>query len=284
LKGQTSFPFSVAPQIILRLDEEFSPMESGISLLLSPLVSLEPHLMVVLMGIVFAGAFVTSGFGIGGGVLMTPLFIFFLPPKFGIGLLAPLLLLMSGTGVRQYWRQWDLHHVGVLLPAALVGVWLGSYLLAEISAEIVRKTVGVLAVAFGTIQLFTLARPAWGNRLCPTTWQGVCFGFASGITSALAHTGGIVSSFYLLPHSRTKEIFVSTSLFLFFTSGLVKVGTYWYYHILTLQILWISLALIPALILGSSAGKWLNRHISNKLFLRLISIFVAVMGMKLILG
>jgi len=238
-------------------------MESGISLLLGPLASLEPHLMVILMGIVFAGAFVTSGFGIGGGVLMTPLFIFFLPPKFGIGLLAPLLLLISTIGLRQYWRQRDLHHVGVLLPASLVGV---------------------LAVAFGTFQLFTLARPAWRNRLCPTTRQGVCFGFASGITSALAHTGGIVFSFYLLPHCRTKEIFVSTSLFLFFTSGLVKVGTYWYYHILTLQILWISLALIPALIVGSSAGKWLNRHISNKLFLRLISIFVAVMGMKLILG
>jgi uncharacterized membrane protein YfcA len=244
----------------------------------------EPYLLFVLMGIVLAGAFVTSGFGIGGGVLMTPLFIFFLPPKFGIGLLAPLLLLMSGTGVRQYWRQWDLHHVGVLLPPSLVGVWLGSYLLAEISAEIVRKTVGVLAVAFGTIQLLTLARPTWRNRLCPTTWQGVCFGFASGTTSALAHTGGIVFSFYLLPHSRTKEIFVSTSLFLFFASGLVKVGIYLYYHILTLQILWISLALMPALILGSSAGKWLNRHISNRLFLRLISIFVAVMGIKLILG
>jgi uncharacterized membrane protein YfcA len=124
----------------------------------------------------------------------------------------------------------------------------------------------------------------WRNRLCPTTWQGVCFGFASGITSALAHTGGIVFSFYLLPHSRTKEIFVSTSLFLFFTSGLVKAGIFWYYQILTLQMLWISLALIPALILGSGAGKWLNRHISNRLFLRLISIFVTGMGIKLILG
>ncbi len=244
----------------------------------------EPPLLAILMVLVFGGALVTSGFGIGGGVLMTPLVIVLLPPKFGIGLLAPLILLMSGAGVRQYWKQWGNHHILILLPSSLVGIWLGTYLLAEIPPEIIRKTVGVLALAFGTIQFLVIDRPEWRNRLRPSTWQGVGLGFGAGISSALAHTGGIVFSFYLLPHSRTKEIFVGTTVFLFLSSGLIKMGTYLYYGILTWPIFLLSLTLIPSLIIGSLTGKWLNRRISNKLFLRLVSTFVVLMGVKLILG
>jgi len=241
----------------------------------------DPYLLLVLMGIVLAGAFVTSAFGIGGGIMMTPLFIFLLPPKFAIGLLAPLMLLITGTGVRQYWGQWSVHSILVILPSSLVGIWVGTYLLAEIPAGIVSKTVGVLAIGFGVSQFFFIDRPDWSDRLRPGTWQGVGFGFGSGITSALAHSGGIIFSFYLLPHSRTKEIFVSTAVFLFFTSGIVKVGIYAYYGVLTFPILLLSLTLVPALIFGSIAGKRLNRLIPNKLFLRLICVLVAAMGIKL---
>jgi uncharacterized membrane protein YfcA len=258
-------------------------MENMIALLLGPLASQGSHLIAILMGTTFAGAFITSAFGIGSGVLMTPLFVLFLPPKFGIGLLGPLMFLMGGAGVRQYWRQWNNHHVVVLLPASLAGIWLGSYLLAEISAATVSKIVGMLAIGFGTIQFLLLDRPEWRNRLQPTTWQGVGLGFASGISSALAHAGGIVFSFYLLPHSRTKEMFVATTVLLFCTSGLLKVGTYAYYGILTLPILWLSLVMVPPLVAGAIAGKWLNRHLSNRLFLRLISVFVALMGIRLVL-
>jgi hypothetical protein len=257
-------------------------METILNYLLGPVSSPDLLLLIALMGIVWAGAFLTSGFGVGGGVLVTPLFISVLPPKYGIGLLAPLMLFMSAAGVRQYWRLWDNRHILVLLPASLAGIWLGTYLLAEIPAPVVRKTVGVLAVIFGGFQLFAVNRPEWRNRLRPPDWQGVGFGFASGITSALAHTGGIVFSFYLLPHSRTKEAFVATTVLLFFSGGLVKMGTFWYYNLLTVPILILSLVLVPALIFGSILGKRLNQRIPNKLFLGLISLFIALMGIRLV--
>ena len=257
-------------------------LETVLVYLLGPASSPSLSLIVILMGIVWAGAFVTSGFGIGGGVLVTPLFISVLPPKYGIGLLAPLMLLMSAAGVRQYWRRWENRHILVLLPASLAGIWLGSYLLAEVPPQVVRKTVGVLAVLFGSFQLFAVNRPEWRDRLRPPAWHGVGYGFGSGITSALAHTGGIVFSFYLLPHSRTKEAFVATTVFLFFASGLVKMGAYWHYDLLTLPILILSFVLMPALILGSILGKKLNQRIPNKLFLRLISLFIALMGIRLV--
>ena len=256
-------------------------METVLSYLLGPVSSPSLGLIFILMGIVCAGAFVTSGFGIGGGVLVTPLFISVLPPKYGISLLAPLMLLMSAAGVRQYWRRWDNRNILVLLPASLAGIWFGTYLLAEVPPHVVRKTVGVLAVIFGGFQFFAINRPEWRDRLRPPAWLGVGFGFGSGITSALAHIGGIVFSFFLLSHSRTKEAFVATTVFLFFAGGLVKMGAYWHYDLLTFPILILSLVLMPALILGSILGKRLHQRIPNKLFLRLISLFIVIMGIHL---
>jgi len=254
-------------------------MENILSFFLGPF---EPPVFLALLAVIFGGAFITSGFGVGGGVLMTPMVLLLLPPKFGIGLIGPVMLLMAATGVRQYWKQWDSRCLLVLLPAMLVGIWAGTHLLAVISGDAVRRVVGGLAICFGVLQYLSIDRPAWKERLRPNTWQGVVLGFASGVISALAHVGGIVFAFYLLPHSRTKEAFVATTVFLFFASGLLKIGTYLSYHILTLPMLFLSLSLLPALFLGSVCGKWFNRSIPHRLFIRLICIFVGLMGLRLI--
>jgi uncharacterized protein len=236
-----------------------------------------------LMAVIFGGAFITSGFGVGGGVLMTPMVLLLLPPKFGIGLIGPMMCVMAATGVRQYWKQWDNRCLLILLPAMLAGIWLGTHLLAIISPGAVKRIVGGLAIGFGSLQYLSVERPAWRERLRPNAWQGVGLGLASGTISAIAHVGGIIFSFYLLPHSRTKEAFVGTTVFLFFTSGLLKLGTYVSYHLLTFPILMLSIALLPALFLGSICGKRLNRRIPHGLFIRLTCIFVGLMGVWLVL-
>jgi hypothetical protein len=255
-------------------------MDNLISLFLGPV---DPLVFLGLIIVTFSGALITSGFGVGGGMLMTPMVLLLLPPKFGIGLIGPMMLLMSGAGVRQYWKQWDNQCLLVILPSMMVGVWVGTHLLSVISADAVKRIVGALAISFGVLQYLAIDRPKWKERLRPTAPQGVGLGFASGIISAMAHVGGLIFSFYLLPHSRTKEVFVGTTVFLFFTTGLLKIGSYVYYHILTFPILMLCIALLPALFLGSVSGKWVNQRISNKLFIRLICVFVGLMGIRLVL-
>jgi uncharacterized membrane protein YfcA len=255
-------------------------MDSLISFFLGPV---HPLVFFGLIVVTFSGALITSGFGVGGGMLMTPMVLLLLPPKFGIGLIGPMMLLMSGTGVRQYWKQWDNHCLLVILPAMMVGVWVGTHLLSVISPDTVRRIVGALALCFGILQYLAIDRPKWKERLCPTPPQGVGLGFASGIVSSMAHVGGLIFSFYLLPHIRTKEVFVGTTVFLFFTTGLLKVGSFVYYDILTFPIVMLFIALLPALFLGSISGKWLNWRISNRLFIRLICVFVGLMGIRLVL-
>ncbi len=267
------YTFLIIPKGLM--DNLFTP-------LLAPL-EVQGHIIILLMAFTVMGAFVVSGFGVGGGVLMTPLFLLFLPPKEGIALLAPLLLLISAMVLRQYWRQWNNFHLLVLLPASLVGIWLGTHLLAVCPPIYITKTVGVLAILFGVLQGVSVDRPDWLSRLRPGTWWGVGLGLSSGVSSGMAHAGGIVFSFYLLPHSPNKEMFVATLVLLFFVTGVLKVGTYVAYHLLTWPILLLSLLLLPAMIVGSFLGKWMNRRISNRQFLRLISVIIVLIGIKLLL-
>ncbi len=257
-------------------------MESFLTALASP-PGAQNHVVILLMAFTVLGAFVMSAFGIGGGVLMTPLFILFLPPKEGIAMLAPLMVLMSAMTLRQYWRQWNNFHIIVLLPAALLGIWIGTHLLAVCPPVYISKTVGVLAIIFGVAQGLGVDRSELWNRLHPGTWWGVGLGLSSGVSSGMAHAGGIVFSFYLLPNSATKEMFVASTVLLFVVTGLLKVGTYVAYEILTWPLFLLSLLLLPALILGSLLGKWTNRRLSNKQFVRLIAMLIVVMGLKLLL-
>jgi len=51
-----------------------------------------------------------------------------------------------------------------------------------------------------------------------------------------------------------------------------------------MPILILSLVLVPSLIIGSILGKRLNRKIPNRLFMRIVSLFIALMGLRLVLG
>jgi uncharacterized protein len=256
-------------------------MENFLSALMSPLGA-PNYVLIILMAFTAAGAFVISGFGVGGGVLMTPLFLLFLPPKEGIALLAPLMVYTSIVALKQYWRQWNNFHILVLLPSGLLGIWAGTHLLAVCSPVFITKTVGVLAILFGVLQGVGVDRPEWWERLRPGTWWGIGLGLGSGVSSGMAHAGGIVFSFYLLPNSPRKEMFVGSLVLLFVVTGLLKVGTYAAYQILTWPLLVLSLLLVPAMMVGSLLGKWMNRRLSNKQFLRLISILIVLTGVKLL--
>lgn len=244
----------------------------------------DPYLTILMVGAIFLGAFITSAFGVGGAVLTTPIFVFLLPPKFAIGLLAPLMLFINTAGVRQYWKKWNPHHLVILLPSAFTGIWVGSYLLAVISVGSVVRVVGALALIFGIFQFFTIGRPKLQEWFRPRDWQGVGLGFASGITSAMAHIGGVVFSFYLLPNSKDRESFVATTVFMFMSTAMLKIVTFTFYHLLTLPMFILSLFLLPVSLLGNILGKRLNERLSNRRFSQIISILIALMGLRLIFG
>ena len=90
-----------------------------------------------------------SGFGGGLGVLAVPLMSLVIPPLQAAAILLPLLVVMDWFTVWHYRKQWDKRNLLILLPAAILGIVLGSLYFKYLSDAHIRIMVAVLAILFG---------------------------------------------------------------------------------------------------------------------------------------
>jgi len=77
---------------------------------------------------VFGSAVIKNGVGVGSGIFFLPFLALVLPPKLALGLGAPAMLISDIVGVKNYWGEWDLNELKILIPLAAIGVLFGSYL------------------------------------------------------------------------------------------------------------------------------------------------------------
>lgn len=109
------------------------------------------YLMAVLVGLVGG---VTSGlFGVGGGIVMVPAMVFFMKTdiKLAVGTSLAVIIPTAAMGVYKHSQvqnvDWKL--ALSLIPAAIVGGYLGATLLRELSSDTLRKAFGALVIFAG---------------------------------------------------------------------------------------------------------------------------------------
>ena len=105
-----------------------------------------------------------SGFGGGMGVLSVPLMALIIAPAQAAAILLPILLVMDVLGVMHYYNKWDAANLRILLPAALVGVFLGLLFFRFLTNDHIRILVGAIAMLFTLAYLTGLARYMSGRR------------------------------------------------------------------------------------------------------------------------
>lgn len=243
---------------------------------------MEP-LIIALVG--FGASFVKSAFGLGAGVLFAPALALFLEPRLAVGMTAPIMFLTSIASIGAHWGHWDWPLLRRLLPTAIVGLLLGSYFLAWAPAEYVRWAIGVAAIAFAAIQMWRLRQqdPAALPRRPPASAAGaMLYGICGGIVSGIAHSGGLFFSLYLLPRLNKVAFVASLTLTLLIIDS-VRLLSYWRLSVLEVRhILW-ALLFFPLMFVGSRVGKALNGRLSERGFVVLLCILVAVTGLALLL-
>lgn len=240
----------------------------------------------VRFGILCLGAFLIglskAGFGGGGFLVVTPLLALVLPPKEGLGLMLPLLLATDVMAIVRYRGQWDRRCVAVLLPPALVGIGLGAELLRVIPSAILIRLIGLLAVLFGAAQLaqsrhtLSLEPP----RFRP--WVGAALGFSAGVTSTLAHLGGVLTTVFLLPQRLGPAQFVGTASLIYFFMNAAKLPAYVHQDLLPAPVWRQAGLLLPALTAGILLGFALNGRVTPRRFNGLIIGVVFVTGIYLL--
>jgi len=220
-----------------------------------------------------------SGFGGGLGILAVPLMSFYISPFQAAAIMLPILCLADIFTVWHYRRSWDRLNVKILLPAALVGVLIGSLTFRYLSDAHIRILIGAIAVIF-SIRFF-LKRNTTEKRDANIV-RGSFWGLLCGFFSFSVHSGAPPANVYLLPLRLDKTIFVGTLAVLMAILNYVKLVPYALLDQLNTGNLLTSLVLAPLVPLGVWLGVVLHRLIPQRPFYLVCYALLTLMGAKLL--
>ena len=89
-----------------------------------------------------------GGFGGGLGILAVPIMSLVISPVQAAAIMLPILCLMDLFGLWAYRFQWDPVNLRILIPAAVVGITIGTLLFSYLTPEIIKLLLGAIAVLF----------------------------------------------------------------------------------------------------------------------------------------
>jgi uncharacterized membrane protein YfcA len=252
-----------------------------------------PSLCLAAFAVLFIGV-AKAGFGGGLGMLVTPLCVLAFGPANAIGILLPLLCAGDAFSLWHYWRRWRVENLKYLLPGVVVGVIIGVQLVGQCSPRQLNLVIGLLAVLFAGFQLTKDRLFRATGAFTPNHRVGIPCGIGMGVTSTFAHGAGPVAAMFLLPQRLPKEIFVGTNVLLFawvnwiklpffcVDRSMINLPVFARHALITPATLLTSAEFFPLVPVGVWLGVWLNRRVSEALFLKVIYATLLVTGLQLI--
>jgi len=170
-----------------------------------------------------------------------------------------------------YWRrQAEARQLFALIPWVLAGIAGGAVALS-LNELVIRKIIGVIIV--GMVLIYLWRRWSPGRHVAGNpAFYGICTGFASTVANA----AGPVMNLYLLSRKLPKETFVATGAWFFFAVNLMKSPVYAWYHLYSREGLTFDLLMVPAVLAGAMAGRWLIRNIEQSVFEVLVIALTAI--------
>ena len=224
-------------------------------------------------------------FGISKGGFAGPIAILSLPimslsmsPVMAAAILLPILLIMDVIAMYLYWKTWDMKNIKVIIPPALIGIFIGAMTFNYSSDDSIRIIIGTIAI------LFILLTIIQKNNLLikPSKTKGTFWSLIAGYTSFLIHSGGTPVNFYLLPQKLNKTIYVGTMTLTFLIINVIKLVPYYYLDLFVISNIKASLILSPLAPISIYLGYYLHKKVSEEVFYFFIYLFLAIGGVKLI--
>jgi uncharacterized membrane protein YfcA len=248
-------------------------------------------------GVLFAAAFLAgvSKTGIVGlGILFVALFANVFPDtKEASGVVLPLLIAGDLVAVFCYRRHADWRYFRRLFPWAALGVVAGYFAMERIDGAQARVLVGGIVVCFSLLHVWRRRKSA---RAAPEADGGAAreeappagfapfIGVLAGFTTLVANAAGPLVTIFFLAARLPKMEFVGTGAVLFLVLNWFKVPFMAQLGLITVESLRLNLVLIPAVLAGALAGRWMLARINQEIFETLALALGALAGVKLLAG
>lgn len=212
-------------------------------------------------------------------MLGVPLISLVISPVQAAGILLPILIAMDVFALWAYRRVYDRDNLKIVVPAALVGIFIGWLTAAHVSDAHVRLIVGAVALLF-TLDYWIGWRAQRARGA--STLKGGFWGAVAGFTSFVSHAGAPPLHMYLLPQRLEPRLFAGTCVIFFAVVNWLKVIPYAALGQLGTGNLLTSAVLAPLAPIGVLTGAWLVKVVKPDTFYRLAYLLIFIVSLKLI--
>lgn len=231
------------------------------------------------------------GLGKGGlpgvGNVTVVLFAFAFGPKASVGLLLPVLMSADLVAVIVYRRNANWRYVWKLLPWMVLGIVIGYLIFERISNRGIEALIGFTVLVMTSLQIWRMIsarrRPdGVADKVPHSFWFSAGMGTFGGVATMVANAAGPVGNIYFLSVGLPKLAFIGTTAWTFFMVNWIKVPFQVHLGMINLVSIQVSMALMPAAMLGAMVAPRVMRRINQTWFVRLVWGFTIVAGIKML--
>jgi len=212
--------------------------------------------------------FSKTSFG-GIGAVAAVLFALAMPPKESTAAVLLLLIVGDAIGVWLYGRHASWRLIVRLIPTVIAGLLIGAAFIRFVDDVLMRRTIGVLLLISVGLQVVQRLRtrpddPPPTGAIHPVAAGAA--GMAAGFTTMTANAAGPVMALYFLASRIDKKRFIGTNAWFFAAINLAKTPLSGALGLYTPQVLWVWVAMVPAVLVGAVLGRLIIGRVTQRQF------------------
>lgn len=233
---------------------------------------------IVLLGLTaFFTSAMTSVVGSGGGTILIAILLQFMPPAAAIPVHGVVQLASNVWRAWLFRRDMAWHLIwrfALLVPAGIaVGLWLFQ--------GMSKETVQILIGCFIIVTLFTRQLGRFREKDLPL-WAFFPMGFIVGVLNMIVGVVAPVIGVLIIRKELSKESYVGTLGFYGVLTNSFKLAGFMLAGFSVVEYGPAMLAMVPAVLVGTSAGKHLLGRLSERVFMILFQTALIALALKLI--
>lgn len=189
-----------------------------------------------------------------------------IPGRSSSGIVLPLLIfadVMAASTFREH-VQW--HQIRRLAWPIVLGIFIGWWLLMVIPDVAFRPIIGSIVLLMLILQVVRQRFPGFDAALPHSKIFAWLTGLLTGTATMVANAAGPIASTYLIILSLPKHHFVHTMAWLFLLVNVFKVPFSVHLGLINVGSLTLNACLVPVVIVGLWAGKWLLETVPQRAF------------------
>ncbi|MET0297427.1 MAG: sulfite exporter TauE/SafE family protein [Microbacterium sp.] len=220
----------------------------------------------------------------GAGTVAVAIFAAVLPAKQSTGTILLLLIVADVFAVLLYRRHANWPALIRLAPAIVAGLLLGVVFLAFADDSWVKRVIGAILLV---VVIITLLRRRAGRVVAeggPHRLAAATYGTIGGFATMVANAAGPVMSMYFLAARFPVKEFLGTAAWLFAIINVAKVPFSVGLGLITVPGLVLDALLVPLVVGGALAGRWVASRIDQTLFERLVIAFTIIGAVYLLVS